>query len=776
MMFKLFYSITLLLIIDLFTACSPNSSEETSTTGQFIDSYVEDLNYTCSTGESKRTNKDGEFTCLEDANISFSIGDFLYLGEVPIQEKITPITLFKEDAVAALNLMQLLQTLDIDKDPSNGIKIDLSLANKLKDANISFIDADFDALITKTLGMPIVSSVSAYSHYEKIQNNLQVEKLDVDYIPPTILTNSILEVNENVKEIVILKVLDKSSVTFSFDDIDEKQALFTLDAITGKLSFKSPPDYETKNKYSIKIKVSDGANISYKTLTINILDVDENPPLINTESQVIINENQTFVLDVNASDASTLYYAIAGKDKDFFNIDAQSGRLSFKKPADFEEQSSYTLTLLVSDGFNSSSQELKIFLLDIQEKRVPVLVILMNWSDYAQTDALTWHNKIFNKSQKSVSAWYEMVTDGEVDLYPVKESYATQNDGVITVNMNEPHPGSGNDEEFRDTYIKKAITDKNVINNVDFAALDTNHDKEIGKNELQIIFIVAGGEESHGDNPAHSVWAHSWSFDNNSAPKIQGIEVLKYNGDFKTSGAYALFGAKHGSHLATIGIIAHELGHSLLNLFDFYDDGGGSGLGWYDIMSGGSWGQEPNEFAGQTPTEFSAFNKKEANFLSNMTTVDSSQTLTIKCSSQESIKLKTSKKNEYFLLECRDTQKVDSDIAFATLDGGFNNRLFTLLYHVDDAKDSDGYFLHSNTEDGTQTAMHHYNLAIVEKETNILMTSTEFIDGSFADVYTEGDTIDTTATQLYNGTFTNYKIEILNDNYNNRSVTIKITK
>ena len=792
---KILYYIVIPILITILSACSQQNrdntqvlTEETSpilektvvvsttTTGIFNDSPVSNLHYKCSSGESNVTSQEGKFTCLSDANISFILADFLFLGEVPIEEIITPVTLFKDDAVAALNLIQLLQTLDSDQNPNNGISIDVNLTNKLKDANISFSDRNFDSLISDYLGLPIVSSISAYEHYEKSRTSIGGEKLDVDYIPPTILTNSNIEVFENNKDIITLTVLDKNSVTYTLVETNETKGLFLLDSESGKLGFISPPDYETKKEYSFELKVSDGSNISFKNFTINILDIDENPPIINTPSKIIVSENQQFVVEVNASDESSINYSIEGVDSDFFTIDAQSGLLTFKRIADYEEQSSYTITLIASDLLQTTSQELQIQLIDIEEKNIPTLVVLMNWTNYSQNDALTWHNKIFNKSQKSVSAWYEMISDGEVKLYPVNETYGTQNDGIIMVNMNDAHPGSGDDANFRDSYIRAAITDTNVINNVNFAALDTNHDKEIGKNELQIIFIVAGGEESNGDDPSHSIWAHSWSFDSFSAPTIDGVEVLKYNGNPETSGAYAAFGAKHGTHLATIGIIAHELGHALLNLFDFYDDGGGSGLGWYDIMSGGSWAQKPNEFPGQTPTEFSAFNKREAKFSSFMTTVDSSQTLTIKCSSQESIKLKTSKNNEYFLLECRDTEKVDSDIAFATLDGGFNNRLFTLLYHVDDAKDSDGYFLHSNTEDGTQTNTHHYNLAIVEKETNTLMTSTEFIDGNFADVYTEGDTIDTVATQLYNGTFTNYKIEILNDNYEKRSVTIKITK
>ena len=432
--------------------------------------------------------------------------------------------------------------------------------------------------------------------------------------------------------------------------------------------------------------------------------------------------------------------------------------------------------LVAADPFQATSKPLKISLLDIPERDIPTLVIFLNWLDYSQYDTSTWYNKIFSKTEKSVARWYQKVSDGKVNLYPVHETYGTTDDGIIIVNISESHPGSADEANFRDTYLREAITSTNVIDNLDVAALDVNHDKQISRNELAVIFIVAGGETSYGDNPAHSVWAHSWFFESDSAPVINGIELLKYTGVAEESGSYVILGAKQGNHLATIGIIAHELGHAIYNLLDYYDDGGGSGLGWYDIMSSGSWARtSSDDFAGATPTEFTIFNKNEASFPTSIEENNASQTVEIQCSSLQGVKLKTKYSHEYFLIECRDTTQTNSDISFTTLSTQFNDRLFTLLYHVDDAKDSAGNFLHNNTESGTQTSSHHYSLALVEKETTTLMTNTEGIYGDFADVYLEGDTIETSATTLYNGEKSGYKIKIISENYEKRSVTVQIT-
>jgi hypothetical protein len=245
------------------------------------------------------------------------------------------------------------------------------------------------------------------------------------------------------------------------------------------------------------------------------------------------------------------------------------------------------------------------------------------------------------------------------------------------------------------------------------------------------------------------------------------------------SGSYSQFGSNHGNHKATIGIIVHELGHAMLTLRDFYDNGGGSGLGWYDVMSGGSWAyQNGDRYKGSTPTQFSTYNKTFAHFNMNRTVVNSSTIVTIKCSTNDDIQLTTTNSNEYFLIECRDTQKANSDISMSNAkikgashsNASFQNRLFALIYHVDDAKTT-------NNEDGIQTSSNHYNISILEKDSSTnIMTAETNIQADYNDVYIQGDVIESSRTHLYDGSATGYRIEVTNEDYTNRTMTIKISK
>ena len=431
-----------------------------------------------------------------------------------------------------------------------------------------------------------------------------------------------------------------------------------------------------------------------------------------------------------------------------------------------------------SETVTDSRQSLGDVNFGLTENKIPTLVIIMNWIDYSENDPLVWHNKIFNKEENSVNRWYYDSTDAEIEFVPIEETSGTINDGVIIVNMNKSHPGGANDTTFRDIEITAAITSSVVVNSVDFASLDTDRDGDINYKELQIIFIVAGGEESYGDHEIKSIWAHAWSYESNNAPKVDGVNLMRYTGVDATSGSYAKFGATHGidsssSHKATIGIIAHELGHALLKLDDYYPtatNNSGSGLGSYDIMSGGSWARKNiDSYDGDTPVQFSAFNKIDAKLDTNVTIVSTSKNVTIKCSSNELLKLTTAQSNEYFLLECRDSARVDSDRSFNHLDSTFtDNKLFALIYHVDENKND-------NNEDGAQTSSNHYKVRLIERDTSNSLTYNDDVVASYSDTYTDGYTIDSTKTKSYSGVL-GYNIEVIDSDYTNRTMTFKITK
>ena len=158
-------------------------------------------------------------------------------------------------------------------------------------------------------------------------------------------------------------------------------ALFTIDATSGALSFVNAPDFEapgdagSDNVYDVDVSASDGNGGSVtQSLQVTVTDVVENgSPQIVSSGSVSVSENQTGVVDVDASDdsdteGSGLGYAITGgADASLFGIDASTGVLSFiaapdfEAPGDADTDNVYDVQVTVTDsGGLSDVQDLTV--------------------------------------------------------------------------------------------------------------------------------------------------------------------------------------------------------------------------------------------------------------------------------------------------------------------------------------------------------------------------------------------------------------------------------
>ncbi|MBB3168997.1 PKD domain-containing protein [Simiduia aestuariiviva] len=111
-------------------------------TGIFVDSPVQGLAFSTSTGETGKTGATGEFQYQEDARITFSLGA-LQLPEVPAYSVLTPLDLFATQNIrtpAVSNFVRLLQTLDADQNPDNGIELDSASIDALDAAGFTLAD------------------------------------------------------------------------------------------------------------------------------------------------------------------------------------------------------------------------------------------------------------------------------------------------------------------------------------------------------------------------------------------------------------------------------------------------------------------------------------------------------------------------------------------------------------------------------------------------------------------------------------------------------------
>ena len=112
----------------LLLACSDNDGNSptppaTAKTGVFLDSPVINIGYETET-QNGSTNSQGEYNYLTGETVTFFIGD-LKLPTAPATGTVTPLELAgTQDTSNAtvINIIRLLQTLDKDGNPDNGMK------------------------------------------------------------------------------------------------------------------------------------------------------------------------------------------------------------------------------------------------------------------------------------------------------------------------------------------------------------------------------------------------------------------------------------------------------------------------------------------------------------------------------------------------------------------------------------------------------------------------------------------------------------------------------
>ena len=271
-------------------------------------------------------------------------------------------------------------------------------------------DPDADDTLTYSLGGTDVDSFSivntsgqlrtnvALDHETKASYSVTVTATDGDNLSDTTtVTISVTNVNEapNFTEgSTATRAIAENTASdtdigaaFTATDVDANTTLtytlggadaasFSIDGTSGQLQTKAALDYEAKSSYSVTITVSDSELTDTIDVTINVTDVNENRAPVFTDGSTTtraVAENtgsgQDIGSAVSATDlnADTLTYTLGGADAASFSIDGTSGQLQTKAALDYETQTSYTVTITVSDTKLTDSIDVTINVTDVNE-------------------------------------------------------------------------------------------------------------------------------------------------------------------------------------------------------------------------------------------------------------------------------------------------------------------------------------------------------------------------------------------------------------------------
>ena len=251
----------------------------------------------------------------------------------------------------------------------NGLPNSISVAeNQTTVTTVSASDSDGDALTYSLSGTDasslsisssgVITFNSAPDYETKNSYFITVNVSDGNFTTSKALTITITDVDEgggNSGPVI-------SGLPFSISVAENQTAVTTVsasdadgDALTysisgtdagalsisssGVLTFNSAPDYETKDSYSITVKVSDvNGNSHSRTLTINITDVDES--------------SGSSSITVSSGAEVSLAFKTAP---------------DYENPQDANQDNYYKVTVNVSDGQQTISREITVRIDDVQD-------------------------------------------------------------------------------------------------------------------------------------------------------------------------------------------------------------------------------------------------------------------------------------------------------------------------------------------------------------------------------------------------------------------------
>ncbi|MCP4577727.1 MAG: beta-lactamase family protein [Deltaproteobacteria bacterium] len=131
--------VLIIVLVCLFSGCGSDTNTSNVSKGVFLDSAVEGLTY--ESHHSGITDSNGTFKYFAGDKVSFYIADVL-LGQTSAKDRITPVDLVHgavdETDPTATNICRLLQSLDVDGNPDNGIRITDEINELVRGKNIVF--------------------------------------------------------------------------------------------------------------------------------------------------------------------------------------------------------------------------------------------------------------------------------------------------------------------------------------------------------------------------------------------------------------------------------------------------------------------------------------------------------------------------------------------------------------------------------------------------------------------------------------------------------------
>lgn len=336
-----------------------------------------------------------------------------------------------------------------------------------------------------------------------------------------------------------------------------------------------------------------------------------------------------------------------------------------------------------------------------------------------------WYTALFSDANKaSMKNFYKTMSGGKFWFSPAEETYENSktggvvNDGIVEVVVPHKHPYAKTGNQTGEDSASRTAALKAADEYVDFASFDKDGNGSLSYDELAIVYVCGGYEYSAGssrpsDKLAFGVHAH---FTTGSAVKLDGVSA---GSRFVRIGEYL-----NTSSEASVGVIAHELGH-FIGAADLYDTSSSSSaydkyVSTFSLMASGSWNSKSGA-RGSGPAYMDPFNAIVCGIAeAELITEDGEYTLYSHQSRKGEyniLKITTQNPLEYYLIENRYAEDTPFDSGFSSDMQGI------IIWHIDES------IISNNSGINKSGAGHDPGVAIMGTS-SITPRAFRYIDGS----------------------------------------------
>lgn len=351
-----------------------------------------------------------------------------------------------------------------------------------------------------------------------------------------------------------------------------------------------------------------------------------------------------------------------------------------------------------------------------------VAVVLVNFSDRTTTyGPASFNSLLFGNGNYSMSDYYKEVSYNNFSISPGPGSLAQW------YLASQTHNYYGTNDFYNVLFVMEAAQ------LADAAGFDFNAYDADGDCKVDVLAVVHQGPGQEATGNSYDIWSHRFSLTDAAAACAYYACGLTL-GPITTNSVctanpvqhvdvddYIIMPEKYGTGISTMGVFAHEYGHSF-GLPDLYDtDYSSEGVGVWSLMAAGSWNKVTRP--GDRPAHMDAWSKYALGWVTPIQVAGalSNESISSAATDADVYQLRSgspiSGTGEYFLVENRQKSGFDAGLPGTGL----------LIWHVDENQsEANGgyendcerfwwpYPYYSWYEDCGST--YHYHVALVQAD------------------------------------------------------------